>query len=62
MVLFLANPLLSVILLVAETFRHRRSRKVPDASQSPAMRRFATFLLLEALFTNAFLLTQLRTH
>lgn len=61
-VLFLATPVATLVLLVGEIVRYVLLVKRKDAARSFAMAAVAIFLLLEALTVDLYILSQFRMH
>ena len=60
--LFLVTPVATLALLVVEIVRRRRQAKRGAGTGSPPMVGLATFLFVEALAVNGYMLTQFRMH
>lgn len=58
--LFLLNPVVTLIYLIIETMRYRKLGKHGDKSRSLLMPGVAIFLFVEVFATNLFLLSQVR--
>ena len=60
-ILFLVNPIVTLLLLIVEIIKYRRSKRQGD-TMSFFMPGFAIFLFIEALLTNVVILSQVRMH
>jgi hypothetical protein len=58
--LFLLNPVVAVIYLLAELLHYRKLGKQGNATRSFLMPGFAIFIFFEVLATNLYLLSQVR--
>jgi len=57
-ILFLLNPVVTLILLITEMVKYRKHRKTRIETPSFFMLALALFLFVEALVTNVFILSQ----